>query len=352
MCAHGFAVVVCCLCLPQVVGACIFVGLVNRLLLPWYTSDYALEQLADALEQSAELFAKIYHSQLERMRLAELVAGKIKREGPEILLQVHVDHSAAATPAQQPSRQAAAPAAAPPAGLATPSSNKAAAGSAAEQAVQLAACEAAEAQLLVVLRQQVLSRLVGVQLSLAKESVSWRRGVLATPPLVLNVLGAMNAVKEALTSQRLALAPFTRHGAASLGGQAMQGPAGGGGGVAAAAAAAAGSGMLHTMVHCYSMWALPLHPLWLEVSVCMHVHVCVRERERIVVALSASCNRQGNALVRVSLPQPSHCSYLQRGGHEQRACVRACMQGAKPCIAAVAAVTAGSPHPRACCCVL
>lgn len=120
--------------------------------------------------------------------------------------------------------------------------------SGADPAAALAACEASEAQLLVVLRQQVLSRLVAVQLALAKESVSWKRGVLATPQLVLNVLGAMNAVKEALTSQRLALAPFTRQGAAS-----MQEQKGG------------GSGMLHMMEHCYSMWALPLHPVWMQV---------------------------------------------------------------------------------------
>lgn len=215
----------------QVVGACIWVALVNRLLYPWYTSDYALEQLADALEQAASLFVQIYHSQLERMRLAELVAGQTQQEaaGPAAPTTDAVARSAdsSADDTAQPD---------PP-------------------AVQLAAREAAEAQLLVVLRQQVLARLVAVQLSLAKESVSWRRGVLATPPLVLNVLGALNAIKEALTSQRLALAPFTRHGAASLGAE-QPGPT---------SASGIGSGMLHTMVHCYSLWALPLHPLWLEV---------------------------------------------------------------------------------------
>lgn len=244
------AVLRCCLGV-QVCGACIFVAVVNRVCLPWYTSDWALEQLADALEQAGVLYGKIYDSQLERMRLAELVAEQVKQDGPEaVLLQVHVPASAGEPTA--PGVGAAGATAVPP--VLPP-------------AVALAACEAAEAQLLVVLRQQVLGRLVAVQLSLAKESVSWRRGVLATPPLLLNVLGSMNAVKEALTSQRLALAPFTKQGAASM---AEQQPAG------------APTGMLHTMEHCYSMWALPLHPLWLEVGrgwggcgrACAHVSCC------------------------------------------------------------------------------
>jgi hypothetical protein len=234
-------------CAVQVCGACVYVALVSRLLLPWYTADYALEQLADALEQSALLFGRIYASQLERMRLAELVAGQIKEGGPEAL-QVHVDAAVPPTATTPTGAKESA-------GLMQSDANGAAnPDQQLPPAVALAACEAAEAKLLVVLRQQVLSRLVAVQLSLAKESVSWRRGVLATPPLVLNVLGAMNAVKEALTSQRLALAPFTRHGAASMTEQPGPGRAG------------AGSGMLHMMEHCYSMWALPLHPLWLEVG--------------------------------------------------------------------------------------
>lgn len=223
-------------------------ALVNRLLLPWYTSDYALEQLADALEQAALLFGSVYESQLERMRLAEIVAGQLKQQGPEAL-QVHIN----AAPAS--SEALAAPAlGSPPANNSPACPPAEAAGCGVSPVQALAACEAAEAKLLVVLRQQVLSRLVAVQLSLAKESVSWRRGVLATPPLVLNVLGAMNAVKEALASQRLALAPFTKHGATAMTEQPGPGAAG------------PGTGMLHTMQHCYSMWALPLHPLWLEVG--------------------------------------------------------------------------------------
>lgn len=245
-------------------GACIYVAVLNRLLLPWYTTDYALEQLADALEQSAVLFERVYHSQLERMRLAEQVAGQMKQLGPdEAPLQVHVHAGSAHHPKQQQSASTAAAAHdATPAGPAAVSPSASSASSL-PPAVQLAAAEAAEAQLLVVLRQQVLSRLVAVQLSLAKESVSWRSGVLATPPLVLNVVGAMTALKEALASQRLALAPFTRSGAAAAGIEAGQQAAAEGAG---GAVAGGGSGMLHTMVHCYSLWALPLHPLWLEVS--------------------------------------------------------------------------------------
>jgi hypothetical protein len=224
----------------QVCGACIFVAVVNRVCLPWYTSDWALEQLADALQQAGVLYGQIYASQLERMRLAEQVK---HGDGPEAaLLQVHV--AAEGEPTLVPPGVVAAPEGTPAMPVTPPP----------PPAVALAACEAAEAQLLVVLRQQVLGRLVAVQLSLAKESVSWRRGVLATPPLLLNVLGSMNAVKEALTSQRLALAPFTKQGAASMAEQQQPSSAG------------APTGMLHTMEHCYSMWALPLHPLWLEVS--------------------------------------------------------------------------------------
>jgi hypothetical protein len=273
----GWGVALCCCCAVQVCGACVYVALVSRLLLPWYTADYALEQLADALEQSALLFGRIYASQLERMRLAELVAGQIKQGGPEAL-QVHVDAA--------PPPTATAPAGAKEAAGSMQSGANGAAIPAPDKqqppAVALAACEAAEAKLLVVLRQQVLSRLVAVQLSLAKESVSWRRGVLATPPLVLNVLGAMNAVKEALTSQRLALAPFTKHGTASMTEQPMPGGAG------------AGSGMLHTMEHCYTMWALPLHPLWLEVG-CGACAVCSE---------FASIARIKSAIARHALEQP------------------------------------------------
>lgn len=244
-------------CVAQVCGACVFVTLFNRLVMPWFTSDYALEQLADALEQAALLFSQIYSSQLERMRLAELVAGELKQQGGTEALAVHIN-AAPAPPCPAPGPAAAsagadAPAAA--ASLGQQGATAAAGGQPADPAAALAACEAVEAQLLVVLRQQVLSRLVAVQLALAKESVSWKRGVLATPPLVLNVLGAMNAVKEALTSQRLALAPFTRQGAASMQEQRGGGAAGGGG----------GGGMLHMMEHCYSLWALPLHPVWMQV---------------------------------------------------------------------------------------
>jgi hypothetical protein len=52
-------------------------------------------------------------------------------------------------------------------------------------AAELAALEAAEAALHVALRQEVLRRLVAVQMSLAKDTVSWRRGVLATPQVGL-----------------------------------------------------------------------------------------------------------------------------------------------------------------------
>jgi hypothetical protein len=210
--------------LTSVVGGCLLVMAFNRLVLPMYTSDYALEQLADALQASAALYERVYRSQFERMRLSELVAGALQQQAGD----------------EPPADAAEAAAAA------------------------LAAAEVAEAQLHVQLRQDVLGRLVDVQLLLAREAVSFTcvMGWLSTPALVLNVLGAMNAVKEALASQRLALAPFTKPGADSMaGGTAAAGAGarkGGGGG--------GGGGMLHSMRHCYSMWAKPLHPVWLEVS--------------------------------------------------------------------------------------
>jgi hypothetical protein len=143
----------------QVVGACIYVALLNRLLLPWYTSDYALEQMADALEQAAALFEKIYTSQHNRMRVAALAAGSSAAAGTDLAPKA-AGNGCEATAA---------------AGRVTGVLDSAAA------AAELAALEAAEAVLHVALRQQVLQRLVAVQMSLAKDTVSWRRGVLATP---------------------------------------------------------------------------------------------------------------------------------------------------------------------------
>lgn len=147
------------------VGACIYVALLNRLLLPWYTSDYALEQMADALEQAAALFEKIYISQHNRMRVAALAAGGSAAAGADLAL-----------PATAKDCEAAAAATARGASSGVLDSAAAAA--------ELAALEAAEAALHVALRQQVLQRLVAVQMALAKDTVSWRRGVLATPQVI------------------------------------------------------------------------------------------------------------------------------------------------------------------------
>ncbi|WIA30100.1 hypothetical protein OEZ86_000195 [Tetradesmus obliquus] len=222
--------------LGSVVGACIYVALLNRLLLPWYTSDYALEQMADALEQAAALFEKIYISQHNRMRVAALAAGGSAAAGADLALTTSANDCEAA-------------AAATARGASSGVLDSAAA------AAELAALEAAEAALHVALRQQVLQRLVAVQMALAKDTVSWRRGVLATPQIVLDVLGAMIELVEALACQRLALAPFTRQG----------GSAASGAGAAAAGEAAAPSGLLRVSGHCYSVWAQPLHPVWLQV---------------------------------------------------------------------------------------
>jgi hypothetical protein len=225
--------------MASVTGGCVYVMLLSRLLWPWRLPAYVLEQLADALEHAMVLFAAIYHSQHERMRLSELVAEAQAAGG-----------SGEADEA--------------PAGAAS---------EAVEQAAQqqLAQLEAAEAQLHVRLRQDVRGPLIAMQLLVARDSVSWQRGAYATPLLVLNMLAAMADVVSGLSSQRLSLAPFTRQAAAAAATPAA----------AADASSAAAHGMeqparmLHTMRHCYSSWAAPLHPFWLKVRGWAPVMVCV-----------------------------------------------------------------------------
>jgi hypothetical protein len=77
---------------------------------------------------------------------------------------------------------------------------------------------------------------------------------------VLDVLGAMIELVEALACQRLALAPFTRQGASAASG------AGAAAAAAAGESAAAPSGLLRVSGHCYSVWAQPLHQVWLQVG--------------------------------------------------------------------------------------
>lgn len=86
--------------------------------------------------------------------------------------------------------------------------------------------------------------------------------------VVLDVLGAMIELVEALACQRLALAPFTRSGARAAGAGGVTTVSGGGGG------AGLSGGLLRVSGHCYSVWAKPLHPVWLEVRPASAV--CVR----------------------------------------------------------------------------
>jgi hypothetical protein len=161
----------------QVVGACIYVALLNRLLLPWYTSDYALEQMADALEQAAALFEKIYTSQHNRMRVAALAAGGSVAADADAASKGEANNRCVSTAEAAGAGDDAV--AGGVVGGHTGVLDSAAA------AAELAALEAAEAALHVALRQEVLRRLVAVQMSLAKDTVSWRRGVLATPQVGL-----------------------------------------------------------------------------------------------------------------------------------------------------------------------
>jgi hypothetical protein len=91
-------------------------------------------------------------------------------------------------------------------------------------------------------------------------------GVSAGLQVVLDVLGAMIELVEALACQRLALAPFTRQGANAAAGTAA----------AAAGQSAAPSGLLRVNGHCYSVWAQPLHPVWLQVGL---LRCCKRAAE-------------------------------------------------------------------------
>lgn len=131
-----------------------------------------MEQMADALERAAELFERIYASQHNRMRVAAIAAGAVlagdDQQNADTFRPTQMTASASAADIT-----AAKAAATVPVGrlLST----------AAAATAELAALEAAEATLHVALRQEVLSRLIAVQVSLAKESVSWKRGVLATP---------------------------------------------------------------------------------------------------------------------------------------------------------------------------
>ncbi|KAF8069573.1 ANTR6 [Scenedesmus sp. PABB004] len=197
--------------LGSVVAACVYVAVVNQAVLPWYTSSYALEQMAGALATAAGLFEAIHTSQTRRMRAAAVAAGALAADG----------------------------------GGGSGAGAGAGADAAAAAAAELAALEAAEAGLHVSLRQDVLRVIVEVQLSLATESVAWR-GVLSTPQVVLDVLGALTELVEALASQRLALAPFTAGGAGGAG-------------------ASGGDGLLRISAHCASVWSEPLQPAWLDV---------------------------------------------------------------------------------------
>lgn len=99
----------------------------------------------------------------------------------------------------------------------------------------------------------------------------------------MNVLGALIEMVEALASQRLALAPFTKVGArpveapagttgaaaaaASGAGNDGDGPAGIGAGESGADAGGGdGTGLLRISGTCFNVWAAPLHPRWLEVG--------------------------------------------------------------------------------------
>eukprot|EP00878_Enallax_costatus_P009280 GHUV01009699.1.p1 GENE.GHUV01009699.1~~GHUV01009699.1.p1 ORF type:complete len:818 (+),score=254.15 GHUV01009699.1:1908-4361(+) len=265
-----------------VVGACVYVAILNRLLLPWYTSSYALEQMADALERAADLFERIYMSQHNRMRLAAVAAGALLADDDSASAAIPAGDLSLPQHQRLPSQPTAQDTAVHEQGS-----------MAAAATAELAALEAAEAGLHVALRQEVLSRLIAVQMSLAKESVSWKRGVLATPQVVLDVLGAMIECVEALASQRLALAPFTKQG------DAGDAAAGGGG----------GHGLLRLSGHCYSVWAAPLHPCWQKVLSAVHelAHATAQQLRQLPAGDGTGIGTAGAAALGQVLEQLEQC---------------------------------------------
>ncbi|KIY98832.1 hypothetical protein MNEG_9130 [Monoraphidium neglectum] len=183
--------------MASVVAGCVWAALVSNLLLPSYTSDWAIDQLATCLERSAVLISDLYNHQFRAMRAAAARSGLI----------CDADTAAAASAA------AAAAAAFGPAPAPAGKDAVGAAGAAAEAQQSL---EATELALAARLRPEVVAPLLAVQAALEKESVSWRRGPLATPKVARDVLAGLRVLAHAIVAQRITLSPAPTMAPSSL----------------------------------------------------------------------------------------------------------------------------------------
>jgi hypothetical protein len=161
----------------QVIAGCVWAAVVSNLVLPSYTSDWVIRQLAASLERCAALMADLYTHQYRTMRAAAIRAG------------LHA-HGGGAEGGES------AGASAVPAGL---QGAQGAAGAGAEEdfsddngRVESAEeMEGRERALAARLRPEVVAPLLAVQAALERETVSWRRGPLATPRVARDVLAGL-----------------------------------------------------------------------------------------------------------------------------------------------------------------
>jgi hypothetical protein len=149
----------------QVVLGCVWAAIMNRLLLPWFTSDWAAEELAGALTAAAGLTRELYALNYSRMALInnqEQQQGQ--GQGQQQQQQQQQQHGQQRQQQQQQQQQ--------------PQQQQRHAPRLAATAAELAAWEA---ELLQQISAGVSGRVVGVTSSLARDVVSWRRGPWVTP---------------------------------------------------------------------------------------------------------------------------------------------------------------------------
>ena len=145
---------------------------VTSLLAPWYTSDWARATMARALRDGAAPFLAREYDRFfdEGKAAAEATAAAAAKAGAS---------PAAASPDPPP----------PPPPPPVPAAEGDAVTSAAVRALQTS----------------VAAPLVAVQLSLARDAVQWRRGVLAVPPVVPLVLRSMLSLLDRLAALEVTL---------------------------------------------------------------------------------------------------------------------------------------------------
>eukprot|EP00775_Hariotina_reticulata_P006232 gene6232-6469_t len=190
----------------SVIGGVLFsVGLCN-LLLPWYTSDWAIQVMAQTYQRCIALML-----QMDVYFFSEGAAAVATFEMPcaeqqEVLGQSldhcrgpikHSSNETAAAADAAAALRAAADAALQKLKLVPPQPPAAAAGGGGSTAV----LSCADLQAL------IARPLTAVQGSLIKDSVAWHKGYLATPPVVPQLLGVLLGVLDRLAALQMALSP-------------------------------------------------------------------------------------------------------------------------------------------------